>query len=79
MTQTKDVNGVSFSEATVTINGHKLSFAESMTLRVALETYLLQLEEMVKDPAKQPPGVLDNYRVHGQKIREFMVATSWPR
>ncbi len=36
---------VDFTEASVAVEGHELNFAESLVLRVALETFVMQLQE----------------------------------
>lgn len=55
-----------WSEATIVVNGHELSFAESMTVRVALESYAMWLhsnrEELGAGLAGGYIGAIDGVR-----------------
>jgi hypothetical protein len=70
MIKTTTPDGMTLSEATVTINGHTLSFAESMTLRVALSAYLATAAELNNSRLKTQ--IFENYQRHGTKVLGYM-------
>jgi len=58
-------------EATVTINGNPLSFAEAMTLRVAVGAFLMNLA----DPSVRAglgEGLAGGYQQHLRTITRYM-------
>lgn len=61
-------------EPTITINGHELTTAQAMTLRVALETFAMSLQEDVcgLDEAGKAMGTL--YMARVREIRALMFA-----
>jgi hypothetical protein len=61
-----------WTEATIAINEYILNFAEAMSLRVAVSTFRIQLQ----DPAFRMgigPMLAGNYDAHLQKIEELLV------
>jgi hypothetical protein len=59
-------------EAEIVINGSKLSFGQAMTVRVALENFVMYLAGL---PAKERrAGIFKNYMACVEEIREFIWA-----
>jgi hypothetical protein len=57
-------------EATVTINGHTLSFAEAMTLRVAVGGMLISLGDA--EFRKHLGLIAEGYDTHLRRIEAYM-------
>lgn len=60
-------------EPRITINGHELTEAQAMTLRVALSTFRLQLND--PDYLHDLGTIGLSYRQHAQFVERMMVAT----
>jgi hypothetical protein len=61
-------------EASVTINGRTLSFAEAMSLRVAVGAFRIQLEDPVFRAGLG--AVATNYDAHLARVEQLMITRS---
>lgn len=60
-------------EATVIIGGHHLTFQESMTLRVAMNSFLMSLdEENVLGDDDHGKTMAAGYRLHARQILNYI-------
>ena len=61
-----------WTEAAVVINGRQLSFAESMTLRVAVSSMRISLQSDVMRQGLGE-GLADGYDVHLRRIEQLII------
>lgn len=61
-------------EADITINGEALTFAQSMTVRMAVSTFLLHLRD--EDFAKSLGRVGDNYRDRLREVEALIMRSA---
>lgn len=73
---TSEDGGPTLSEPDITINGHKLSFAQAMTVRVALSNFGLWLADDAS--AALNPALRDNYRAHVTRVGLLMLSAPVP-
>ncbi len=64
-------------EARVVINGHELSTAESMTLRVAIEHYASDLADHGLGDDKHGKAMTSGYLARIEEIRAKMYCSVW--
>ena len=60
------------NEASVTIAGHDLTFQESMTLRVAMNDFLLNLDSGSLGNDDTGRRIAANYRLHARAILRYI-------
>ena len=61
------------SEAIVVVNGHPLTQVQSMVLRVALTTFLMEMDS--PEMRREMGTLADGYLVHGRRIIELIMET----
>jgi len=67
------MNQHGYREADMTISGVPLTFAQSMTVRVALQSFAMTLAEFVKD---QPGGTEQAYLDRIKELNELIAKTA---
>lgn len=69
-TMLKDPGGSGMIEASITINGVALTFAESMTVRVALGSFLMYVND--EKTAKDLGPIADGYRRQLESVSRIL-------
>jgi len=67
-----DTNVTGSDEATIGINGTWLTYGQSMTVRVAIETFAMQVSQMGLGDDPTGKGIAANYLARVQEIRELL-------
>ena len=60
-------------EAHITINWHHLTFAESMTLRVAISSFLMNMKEEGLGDDKIGKSLAQNYTKNASNIQNYIM------
>lgn len=65
------IDGITLSEADITINGKPLNFAQSMVVRVAVSSFLMELDD--PDYRKGLGPVADGYEARLQEVQAMII------
>lgn len=63
----------SVTEANITIEGHQLTFQESMTLRVAINSFLIDLSKGSMGTGDTGRRIAASYRLHARAIQKYIM------
>ena len=65
-------SGPELTEANITIAGHQLTFQESMTLRVAMNHFLSEINDGALGNDDTGRRIAANYRLHTRAILKYI-------
>ena len=70
--ETMKIQNPELKEANITIAGHQLTFQESMTLRVAMNSFLMSLNDGHMGDDDTGRRIAANYRLHTRAILRYI-------